>query len=56
MDHLNGVLFVDYLLKLKKDMIIKKLVKQKKTKIKLLYKSDVIKFIFMGMPNFLFQF
>ena len=29
-DHLNGVLFVDYLSKLKKDMIIKKLVKQKK--------------------------
>jgi len=29
-DHLNGVLFVDYLSKLKKDMIIKKLIKQKK--------------------------
>ena len=29
-DHLNGVLFIDYLSKLKKDMIIKKLVKQKK--------------------------
>ena len=29
-DHLNGGLFVDYLSKLKKDMIIKKLVKQKK--------------------------
>ena len=29
-DHLNGILFVDYLSKLKKDMIIKKLVKQKK--------------------------
>ena len=29
-DHLNGVLFVDYLSKLKKDMIIKKLAKQKK--------------------------
>ena len=29
-DHLNGVLFVDYLSKLKKDMIIKKLSKQKK--------------------------
>ena len=28
-DHLNGVLFIDYLSKLKKDMIIKKLVKQK---------------------------
>ena len=29
-DHLNGILFLDYLSKLKKDMIIKKLVKQKK--------------------------
>ena len=29
-DHLNGVLFIDYLSKLKKDMIIKKLVKHKK--------------------------
>ena len=28
-DHLNGILFVDYLSKLKKDMIIKKLTKQK---------------------------
>ena len=30
LDHLNGVLFIDYLSKLKKDMIIKKLVKHKK--------------------------
>jgi peptide deformylase len=29
-DHLNGILFIDYLSKLKKDMIIKKLVKHKK--------------------------
>ena len=29
-DHLNGILFIDYLSKLKKDMIIKKLNKQKK--------------------------
>ena len=29
-DHLNGVLFIDYLSKLKKDMIVKKLKKQKK--------------------------
>ena len=28
-DHLNGILFIDYLSKLKKDMIIKKLSKQK---------------------------
>ena len=30
LDHLNGILFIDYLSKLKKDMIIKKLVKHKK--------------------------
>ena len=30
MDHLDGVLFIDYLSKLKKDMIIKKLVKHQK--------------------------
>ncbi len=29
-DHLDGILFVDYLSKLKKDMIIKKLIKHKK--------------------------
>ena len=29
-DHLNGVLFIDFLSKLKRDMIVKKLVKQKK--------------------------
>lgn len=29
-DHLNGILFIDYLSKLKKNMIIKKLTKQKK--------------------------
>ena len=31
MDHLVGILFIDYLSKLKKSMIIKKLSKQKKT-------------------------
>ena len=30
MDHLEGILFIDYLSKLKKDMIVKKLIKQKK--------------------------
>ena len=30
-DHLEGILFIDYLSKLKKNMIIKKLSKQKKT-------------------------
>ena len=30
-DHLEGILFIDYLSKLKKDMIIKKLSKQKKS-------------------------
>ena len=29
-DHLNGILFIDYLSKLKRDIIIKKLVKHKK--------------------------
>ncbi len=29
-DHLNGLLFIDYLSKLKKDMIVKKLIKHKK--------------------------
>ena len=29
-DHLNGILFIDYLSKLKRDMIIKKIVKNKK--------------------------
>ena len=28
-DHLEGILFIDYLSKLKKSMIVKKLVKQK---------------------------
>ena len=31
MDHLEGILFIDYLSKLKKDMIAKKLSKQKKS-------------------------
>ena len=30
MDHLEGILFIDYLSKLKKDMIVKKLIKHKK--------------------------
>jgi len=30
MDHLEGILFIDYLSKLKKTMIIKKLSKEKK--------------------------
>ena len=33
MDHLEGVLFIDYLSKLKKSMIIKKLSKQKKNNV-----------------------
>ena len=31
LDHLDGILFIDYLSKLKKTMIIKKLNKQKKS-------------------------
>ncbi len=34
-DHLNGILFIDYLSKLKKDIIIKKLIKRKKDKDKI---------------------
>ena len=30
LDHLDGILFIDYLSKLKRDMIMKKLIKQKK--------------------------
>ena len=33
MDHLEGILFIDYLSKLKKTMIIKKLSKKKSTRI-----------------------
>ena len=33
MDHLEGILFIDYLSKLKKTMIIKKLSKNKSTRI-----------------------
>ena len=47
-DHLNGILFIDYLSKLKKDMIIKKLIKQKKKLIKLFYRSNGIKNIIYG--------
>ena len=35
-DHLDGILFIDYLSKLKKDMIIKKLIKHKKEKNKII--------------------
>ena len=51
-DHLNGVLFIDYLSKLKKDMIVKKLINTKKNSIKLFYRINGLKIIFMGTPNF----
>ena len=35
-DHLNGILFIDYLSKLKRDMIIKKLKKNNKEKNKII--------------------
>ena len=41
-DHLDGILFIDYLSKLKKDMIIKKLIKQKEIN-KLYFRSDGFK-------------
>jgi peptide deformylase len=34
-DHLEGILFIDYLSRLKRDMILKKLVKQRKERAKL---------------------
>ena len=34
MDHLNGVLFIDHLSRLKRDMILKKLAKQRKDQLK----------------------
>ena len=52
-DHLNGVLFIDYLSKLKKDMIIKKLKKQKKRNRSNCYLiSMALKIIFTGNPEF----
>ena len=50
-DHLNG-LFVDYLSKLKKDMIIKKLIKQKKKLIRLFCSFNGIKYNFYGNSEF----
>jgi peptide deformylase len=32
-DHLNGVLFIDYLSRLKRDMIVKKFTKQKRAEV-----------------------
>ena len=50
MDHLEGVLFIDYLSKLKKSMIIKKLSKLK-SDTAIFYKI-VKKIVFMGTPIF----
>ena len=52
MDHLNGILFIDYLSKLKKDMIIKKLLNKKKKSEKLFFKSNGVKNHVLGTPNF----
>ena len=30
-DHLNGILFIDYLSRLKRDMVVRKFTKQKRT-------------------------
>ena len=40
MDHLEGVLFIDYLSKLKKTMIVKKLSKRKSNLIELLFNEQ----------------
>ena len=50
MDHLEGILFIDYLSKLKKSMIIKKLSKNKSRSNSCLI--NVKKIIFMGTPMF----
>ena len=50
-DHLNGILFIDYLSKLKKDMIIKKLIKHKKKLAKLLFELNGFKYYFHGNPR-----
>ena len=50
-DHLDGILFIDYLSKLKKDMIVKKLIKHKKNLIKSFYKNNGIKNNFYGYPK-----
>ena len=52
-DHLNGILFIDYLSKLKKNMILKRLSKQsKKIKEESLYKGYAAKINFYGTPEF----
>ena len=51
-DHLNGILFIDYLSKLKRDMIIKKLKKNKQNKKKLFYKLNGFKNYIHGNPRF----
>ena len=55
-DHLNGILFIDYLSKLKKDMIVKKLIKHKKELNKVFYSFNGVKIIFMGTRTSLFLF
>ena len=50
-DHLNGVLFIDYLSKLKKDMIVRKLIKHKKNSISCFIKQ-MAKNYFYGNTRF----
>ena len=45
-DHLNGVLFIDHISKLKRDRVIKKFTKAAKRA------DDVMRLIFMGTPDF----
>ena len=55
MDHLDGVLFIDYLSKLKRDMIVKKLVKHKKELNKIVYKINDFKNNFYGNPRIFYS-
>ena len=54
-DHLNGILFIDHLSKLKRKLAIEKLKKIKK-KIKQMDKLSNIKIGFFGTPDFSLQF
>ena len=51
-DHLNGILFIDYLSKLKKDMIVKNWQSIKKNLTKLFYRLNGFKNYFYGDSKF----
>ena len=55
-DHLDGVLFVDYLSKLKRDMIIKKLVNKKRNRKNCYIKSMSLKIILWALQSLRYLF